>query len=159
MSTSTDTTKDALGSENVFYEDKRDELVENFREEFVKAGFSVQDEDIGRVLDKRHKKITRRNKTTPQGRCHHWLSGRYALSNSIWVILEQCLSEDDIELVKQHRLLKKRLRSLCDELVAKRESSALKIQEAASSYHQSVHETMVSPIISLLHLYCTSMWL
>ena len=27
----------------------------------------------------------------------------------------QYLSEDDIELVKQHRLLKKRLRSLCDE--------------------------------------------
>ena len=59
-------------------------------------------------------------------------------------LLEQRLSEDDIELVKQHRLLKKRLRSLCDELVVKRESSAIKIQETARSYHQSVHDTMVS---------------
>lgn len=56
----------------------------------------------------------------------------------------QSLSEDDIELVKQHRLLKKRLRSLCDEVVVKRESSAIKIQESARGYHQSVHEAMVS---------------
>lgn len=54
------------------------------------------------------------------------------------------MSEGDIEFVKQHRLLKKRIRSLCDELVVKRESSAIKIQETARSYHQSVHEVMVS---------------
>ena len=63
----------------------------------------------------------------------------------------QCLSEDDIELVKQHRLIKKRLRSLCDELVAKRESLAVKTQETARSYQQSVHEAMVNLTIKCLH--------
>ena len=63
----------------------------------------------------------------------------------------QYLSEDDIELVKQHRLLKKRLRSLCDELVVKRESLAVKIQETARSYQQSVHEAMVNSTIKYLH--------
>ena len=63
MSTSTGIS----GSKNVFYEDKRDEIVASFRTELLKAGFSVQDEEIGRTLDKRHKKVVRRNKTIHQG--------------------------------------------------------------------------------------------
>lgn len=64
MSTSTN----ASGSKIVFYEDRRDEIVVSFREELQKAGFSVQDEDIARILDKRHQKIVRRSiKTSHQG--------------------------------------------------------------------------------------------
>ena len=61
------TSADVSASQNAYYEDKRDELVALFRAELLKAGFSVQDEEIGKILDKRHKKIARRNKTTPQG--------------------------------------------------------------------------------------------
>jgi len=63
MSTSTDDS----GSKNVFYEDKRDEIVASFREELQKADFSVQDKDITRILNKRHQKIIRRNKINSQG--------------------------------------------------------------------------------------------
>lgn len=63
MSTSTDIPR----SEHVFYEDRRDEIVDAFKSELHKAGLSVQDEEIGKILDKRHKKIVRRHKTIPQG--------------------------------------------------------------------------------------------
>ena len=63
MSTSTDIPR----SEHVFYEDRRDEIVASFKSELQKAGFSVQDEEIGKILDKRHKKIDRRQKAVPQG--------------------------------------------------------------------------------------------
>ena len=56
-------------SEHVFYEDRRGEIVDSLRNELQKAGFSVQDEEIGKILDKRHKKIIHRRKTIPQGNC------------------------------------------------------------------------------------------
>lgn len=61
------TSIDVSGSKSVFYEDRRDEIVDSFSKELQKGGFFVQDEEIGRILDKRHRKITRRNKPTSKG--------------------------------------------------------------------------------------------
>ena len=52
---------------NVYYEERRDQIISAFSGELQKAGFSVPDENIAKILDKRRHKLIRRTKPRRQG--------------------------------------------------------------------------------------------
>lgn len=54
-------------SDNNYYEERRHQIVSAFSGELQKAGFSVPDEGITKILDTRHHKLLRRTKSHRQG--------------------------------------------------------------------------------------------
>ena len=144
---------------NVYYEERRGQIVSAFSGELQKAGFSVPDENIVKILDARRHKLIRRTKPRRRGIsiCVHSKVhcaiirdlGKHIkplIKRTLFILCKICLevlSEEDSELLEQHRSLKKRLHSLCDEVSTKRNCSAAKIQETARSSYQTTQETLV----------------
>jgi len=52
---------------NVYYEERRGQIASAFSGELQKAGFSVPDENIVKILDARRHKLIRRTKLRRQG--------------------------------------------------------------------------------------------